>query len=170
MPRTQVQISTTKANRMRSGGLSRNLRAVSFTPQAKIRARYQYLHGPLCNPLHRRLDELVQGHPKLKVGKHRVDLALVDQATDKAKAIFEVKTSASMSAQLFTAFGQLAYYKHRFGNAKTKLFLVLPTSTASDFEAAEFFAQANIQVLFGEAGEFESSEGESLEEVLSSIL
>ncbi|MFP3422883.1 hypothetical protein R0K19_26295, partial [Bacillus sp. SIMBA_161] len=82
------------------------------------------------------------------------------------KAIFEVKTSASMSGQLFTAFGQLAYYKHRFGNAKTKLFLVLPTSTESEFEAAEFFAQANIQVLFGEAGEFESSEGESLEEVL----
>lgn len=140
-----------------------------YTPSQDT-CEYQYLHGPLCNALHRRLAELVQGHPKLKVGKHRVDLALVDQATDKAKAIFEVKTSASMSAQLFTAFGQLAYYKHRFGNAKTKLFLVLPTSTASDFEAAEFFAQANIQVLFGEAGEFESSESESLEEVLSSIL
>lgn len=101
-----------------------------YTPSQDA-CEYQYLHGPLCNALHRRLDELVQGHPKLKVGKHRVDLALVDQASKRAKAIFEVKTSASMSGQLFTAFGQLAYYKHRFGNAKTKLILVLPTSTAS---------------------------------------
>ncbi|SDQ91625.1 hypothetical protein SAMN05216487_4633 [Pseudomonas sp. UC 17F4] len=141
----------------------------SYTPSQDT-CEYQYLHGPLCNALHRRLDELVEGHPKLKVGKHRVDLALVDQASEKAKAIFEVKTSASMSAQLYTAFGQLAYYKHRFGNANTKLFLVLPASTASDFAAAEFFAQANIQVLFGEAGVFENSKGERLEEVLSSIL
>lgn len=141
----------------------------TYTP-SQDSCEYQYLHGPLCNALHRRLGELVEGHPKLKVGKHRVDLALVDQASGKAKAIFEVKTSASMSGQLYTAFGQLAYYKYRFGNANTQLFLVLPTSTASDFKAAEFFAQANIQVLFGEAGVFENSEGDSLEEVLSSIL
>ncbi|WP_248487907.1 hypothetical protein [Pseudomonas sp. CYM-20-01] len=131
---------------------------------------YQYLHGPLCNALHRKLDELVEGHSELKVGKHQVDLALVDKATDKAKVIFEVKTSDSMSAQLYTAFGQLAYYRHRFGSAETKLFLVLPASIASDFAAAEFFAQANIQVLFGEAGIFENSEGESLKEVLGTIL
>lgn len=94
----------------------------------------------------------------------------MDKATDKAKVIFEVETSASMSAQLYTAFGQLAYYQHHFGSAETKLFLVLPASTASDFAAAEFFAQANIQVLFGEAGIFENSEGENLEEVLGTIL
>ncbi|MDU8459291.1 hypothetical protein [Pseudomonas syringae group sp. J254-4] len=131
---------------------------------------YQYLHGPLCNALHRKLDELVEGYSELKVGKHQVDLALVDKATDKAKVIFEVKTSDSMSAQLYTAFGQLAYYRHCFGSAETKLFLVLPTRTASDFAAAEFFAQANIQVLFGEAGIFENIEGESLEEILGTIL
>jgi len=84
--------------------------------------------------------------------------------------IFEVKTSASMSTQLYTAFGQLAYYRHCFGSADTKLILVLPASTASDFAAAEFFAQSSIQVLFGEAGDFEGIEGESLEELLSSIL
>ncbi|WP_225903927.1 hypothetical protein [Pseudomonas shirazica] len=141
----------------------------SYTPSSDT-CEYQYLHGPLCNALHRKLDELVEGHPELKVGKHQVDLALVDKATEKAKVIFEVKTSASMSAQLYTAFGQLAYYKHRYGEANTKLILVLPTGTASDFAAAEFFAQANIQVVFGEAGVFESSKGESLEEMLSSIL
>lgn len=141
----------------------------TYTPSSDT-CEYQYLHGPLCNALHRKLDELVDGHPELRVGKHRVDLALVDRATDKARVIFEVKTSASMSTQLYTAFGQLAYYRHCFGSADTKLILVLPASTASDFAAAEFFAQANIQVLFGEAGVFESSKGESLEEMLSSIL
>ncbi|MDH4430202.1 MULTISPECIES: hypothetical protein [Pseudomonas] len=141
----------------------------SYTPSGAP-CEYQYLHGPLCNALHRKLDELIDGHPELRVGKHRVDLALVDRATDKARVIFEVKTSASMSTQLYTAVGQLAYYRHCFGNADTKLILVLPASTASDFAAAEFFDDANIQVLFGEAGVFENSKGESLEKVLSSIL
>ena len=141
----------------------------SFTP-GQDKCEYQYLHGPLCNALQRKLDELVQDYPNLKVGKHRVDLALVDRASDKAKAIFEVKTSASMSAQLYTAFGQLAYYQHRFGSGDTKLFLVLPANTAADFESAKFFAQANIQVLFGEGGVFEAADGESLEAMLSSIL
>jgi hypothetical protein len=141
----------------------------SYTPSQDI-CKYQYLHGPLCNALHRKLDELVKGNSELKVGKHRVDLALVGRATEKAKVIFEVKTSSSMSAQLYAGFGQLAYYKHRFGDADTKLILVLPASTASDFAAADFFAKANIQVLFGEAGIFESADGESLEDLLSGIL
>jgi len=141
----------------------------SYTP-GQDKCEYQYLHGPLCNALHRKLDQLVKGNSELKVGKHRVDLALVSRATEKAKVIFEVKTSSSMSAQLYAGFGQLAYYRHRFGNVDTRLILVLPASTTSDFAAADFFKQANIQVLFGEAGSFESSDGESLEEVLSGIL
>ncbi|MBJ2256385.1 MULTISPECIES: hypothetical protein [Pseudomonas] len=141
----------------------------SYTPSSDS-CEYQYLHGPLCNALHRKLDELVDGHSELRVGKHRVDLALVDRATDRARVIFEVKISASISPQLYTAYGQLACYRHCFGTADTKLILVLPASTASDFTTAEFFAEANIQVLFGEAGIFESSKGESLGEVLSTIL
>ena len=141
----------------------------SYTPSSDP-CEYQYLHGPLCNALHRKLDELVDGHSELRVGKHRVDLALVDRATDRARVIFEVKISASISPQLYTAYGQLACYRHCFGTADTKLILVLPASTASDFTTAEFFAEANIQVLFGEAGIFESSKGESLGEVLSTIL
>ncbi|MCR3834392.1 MULTISPECIES: hypothetical protein [Pseudomonas putida group] len=47
---------------------------------------------------------------------------------------------------------------------------MLPASIASDFAAAEFFHQANIQVLFGEAGDFESGKVESLQEMLSSFL
>lgn len=141
----------------------------SYVP-GQDKCEYQYLHGPLCNALHRKLDELVKGNSELKVGKHRVDLALVSRATEKAKVIFEVKTSSAMSAQLYAGFGQLAYYRHRFGDVDTKLILVLPASTASDFAAADFFKQANIQVLFGEGGLFENSDGESLEEVLSGIL
>ncbi|KTT42509.1 hypothetical protein RSA46_21190 [Pseudomonas oryzihabitans] len=141
----------------------------TYTP-SQGKHDYQYLHGPLCNALHRKLDDIVKGHPNLQVGKHRVDLALVDKSTGKATAIFEVKTSGSMSAQLYTAFGQFAYYQHRFGTSATKLFLVLPASTASDFSASEFFAHANIQVFFGEKGIFENSNGKNLEQVLSNIL
>ncbi|EJM23330.1 hypothetical protein [Pseudomonas sp. GM25] len=141
----------------------------SYTP-GQDKCEYQYLHGPLCNALHRKLDDLVKENSDLKVGKNRVDLALVSRATEKAKVIFEVKTSSAMSAQLYAGFGQLAYYRHRFGDADTKLILVLPASTASDFAEADFFKQANIQVLFGEGGLFQNSDGQSLEEVLGGIL
>lgn len=127
---------------------------------------YTYQHGPLCNALRRKLNLLVGDHPNLKVGNHQVDVALVDKASGKAKAIFEVKTTASMSAQLYTGFGQLAFYKHRFGTANTKLYLVLPESAHSEFTAGEFFAQAKIQVIFGEAGVFRGSDGHTLEELL----
>lgn len=142
----------------------------SYTPNPGKR-EYPYLHGPLCNALHRKLSELVEGHSELEVRKNcNVDLALVDRATGKAKAIFEIKTSGSLSAQLYTAFGQLAYYHHRFGSAGTKLYLVLPASTASDFTAREFFARANIDVIFGEAGDFQGIDGARLEKLLSSTL
>lgn len=139
----------------------------SYTPASGAR-EYPYLHGPLCNALHRKLDQLFEAHPEIEVRKNcNVDLALVDRSTGKAKAIFEVKTSGVLSAQLYTAFGQLAYYQHRFGNAATKLYLVLPVDTVSEFRAGEFFAQANIGVLFGEAGDFKGIDGESLEDALN---
>ncbi|MGV8180326.1 hypothetical protein [Pseudomonas aeruginosa] len=142
----------------------------SYTPTSE-RREYPYLHGPLCNALHRRLSELVGSNPEVEVRKNcHIDLALVDPATGKAKAIFEVKTSGSLSAQLYTAYGQLAYYQHRFGGAATKLYLVLPANTDSEFKAGEFFTQANIHVLFGEAGDFRGIDGASLEDVLSSTL
>ena len=117
------------------------------------------------------MSEIVEGYSELEVRKNcNVDLALVDRATGKAKAIFEVKTSGSLSPQLYTAFGQLAYYHHRFGSAGTKLYLVLPASTASDFSARELFARANIDVIFGEAGDFQGIDGARLEKLLSSTL
>ncbi|MCP2141277.1 hypothetical protein [Pseudomonas poae] len=132
---------------------------------------YPYLHGPLCNSLHRKLKELAGGSVAVKVLKNRnIDLALVDRNTGKARAIFEVKTSASLSAQLYTAFGQLSYYQHRFGTEDTERYLVLPAHTASDFTAGEFFDKANVHVLFGEAGSFETTDGASLEKVLNSVL
>ncbi|POP76460.1 hypothetical protein [Pseudomonas syringae] len=130
---------------------------------------YTYLHGPLSNALRRKLNLFVSDHPDIEVGNHQVDVALVDRASGKAKAIFEVKTSTSMSAQLYSGFGQLAYYKHLFGTAETKLYLVLPESTSSDFTAGEFFAKANIHVIFGHAGVFRGKDGQSLEEMLRAL-
>ncbi|POD19335.1 hypothetical protein BKM12_12300 [Pseudomonas syringae pv. syringae] len=55
-----------------------------------------------------------------------------------------------LSLWVFGTFGEIipgqsdghvgVYYRHCFGSADTKLILVLPESTASDFVAAEFFA------------------------------
>jgi hypothetical protein len=43
-----------------------------------------------------------------------------------ARAIFEVKTSCSLSEQIYKGIGQLVSYKYFFGNSKTELFLVIP--------------------------------------------
>lgn len=142
----------------------------SYSPNPGKRD-YPYLHGPLCNSLHRKLKELAGGSVAVKVLKNRnIDLALVDCNTGKARAIFEVKTSASLSAQLYTAFGQLSYYQHRFGTEDTERYLVLPAHTETDFTVGEFFDKAEVQVLFGEAGSFRRSDGASLVETLSRVL
>ncbi len=82
---------------------------------------YEYLHGPLCNSLRRNLKNIVSDTPELIVlSNQNVDVALVDAKSGKALVIFEVKTSASLSAQLYSAVGQLAYYKYKHGGADTE--------------------------------------------------
>jgi hypothetical protein len=83
---------------------------------------YDYLHGPLCNALRRQLKVLVHGKRDVSVvsNKH-VDVAIVHGEREIAKVIFEVKTSASFTSQLYSAVGQLYYYKHRHGNDLTLL-------------------------------------------------
>ena len=142
----------------------------TYTPYSDTH-NYQYSHGPLCNGLHRKLDELLNGHCELTVSKNiQTDLALVDRATNKAKVIFEVKKSASMSEQLYSAFGQLSYYKHRYGNMDTKLFLVLPKATMADFTEYQFFDAKDVCVVFGVGGTFVTREDIPLEDVLKDLL
>lgn len=83
---------------------------------------YQYLHGPLCNALHRKLDELVEGHPELKVGKHQVDLALVEKATDKAKVILRSRPAPRCRP---------SFTPHLVSLRTTSIASVMPTPSSS---------------------------------------
>ncbi len=85
---------------------------------------YEYLHGPICNDLQRYLQKITS-KIKYSVAKNKnIDMAIIKN--NKANAIFEVKTSYSLSGQLYKGIGQLETYKHFYGDSKTKLFLVVP--------------------------------------------
>lgn len=86
---------------------------------------YEYLHGPICNELHRYLERIALKR-RYSISKNKkVDVAIIKD--NKAKAIFEVKTSHSLSEQLYKGIGQLLSYRYDFGSSETALFLVVPS-------------------------------------------
>jgi hypothetical protein len=132
---------------------------------------YEYLHGPLCNALRRKLKKLVGNSPTFKVSSNEnIDVAIVDKKSEKAVAIFEVKTSASLSEQLYSAHGQLAYYKYEYGGGKTALFLVLPKETKGQMNCLDFFQGAGIEVIYGEKERFIPSSGIAFPELVTRCL
>ena len=129
---------------------------------------YEYLHGPLCNALRRQLKELVKPSSTVNVLSNKnVDVAIVEKISGTAVAIFEVKTSASLSGQLYSAHGQLAYYKHRYGDATTALFLVLPKETQGQMSSLYFFEKTGIEVIYGEKEEFIAASGRAFSEIVA---
>lgn len=129
---------------------------------------YEYLHGPLCNALRRQLKRHTSDLNDIVVLSNRnVDVAIVDEETKKALAIFEVKTSASLSSQLYSAVGQLAYYKHKYGTPDTETYLVLPKEARDELKCAEFLAGLDISVIFGEKETFKSNAGVALKDLVS---
>ncbi|MBV7527265.1 hypothetical protein KW834_22910 [Pseudomonas sp. PDM29] len=140
-----------------------------FTPKGN-EITYTYKHGPLCNLLKRRLSEILDGHAGFEVGKNKqIDIGIIDKVTNKPVAVFEVKTSASLSEQLYSAYGQLAYYKHRYGTQETKQFLVLPIELRNLFKNSEFFHSAGIQILFSSNEQIYTAEGAILDATVESI-
>ncbi|MFG0608242.1 hypothetical protein [Delftia sp. WSY_14] len=128
---------------------------------------YEYLHGPLCNALRRQLKNLVNEFSTVNVFSNRnVDVAIVNKISGIAVAIFEVKTSASLSGQLYSAHGQLAYYKHKYGNEKTALFLVLPKDSQGQMNSLNFFEDAGIEVIYGEKEEFIATSNLSFSDIV----
>lgn len=87
---------------------------------------YEYLHGPICNELQRYLDGINSKRKYLIAKNKNIDMAIIKN--NIASAIFEVKTSHSLSEQLYKGIGQLVSYKHFFGSSETELFLVVPFS------------------------------------------
>ena len=125
----------------------------------KESAEYEYLHGPLCNQLKSYLEEAVSGSKITLVTKNvHIDVALVSQKSGKASAIFEVKTAALPSNQIYTAVGQVLYYRNLYGDAGTKLYLVLPLSSKST-DTEEFAQSISINILYGDSGKFVLSNG-----------
>ena len=141
-----------------------------FTPN-ESEVTYTYKHGPLCNLLKRRLNEILEGSADFDAGKNKhIDIAIIDKATNKPVAVFEVKTSASLSEQLYSAYGQLAHYKYRFGTEETKQLLVLPIEVKDLFNNAEFFQGAGIQVLFSSDEQIYAADGTTLDAVVASLI
>lgn len=139
--------------------------------KSRPRKDYEYLHGPLCNALCRQLKILVKKSPAVNVLSNKnVDVAIVNVKSNRAIAIFEVKTSASLSGQLYSAHGQLAYYKHKYGGAETSLFLVLPKETEEEMDSLEFFKNSGVQVIYGEKESFTPLSGGTLSQVVDKCI
>ncbi|HEX7634625.1 MAG TPA: hypothetical protein VF427_05005, partial [Noviherbaspirillum sp.] len=134
---------------------------------------YEYLHGPLCNSLARHLRELASTrHVNFEIGKNRnVDVALVAKSEQKARLIFEVKTSAALSPQIYSAIGQLAFYKHAYGDEKCDVAIVLPKSLRNEADHLQDFLDAiGIHLIFGDADGFFDVESRPLEKWLDKLL
>ncbi len=134
----------------------------------KAANEYEYMHGPLCNSLNAWLRKWAR-NTTLEIKKSKnIDAAIV--RNDKALAIFEAKTSGSLSAQLYTAVGQLFYYRHRFGAADCALFLVLPESAIeNEIDEADFFRELGISVIVRKDAEFSAPSGISLSRRLKGL-
>lgn len=126
------------------------------------RSEYEYLHGPLCNQLITYLKIVTNSNHSVFVHKNsNIDVGIFDNVSRTASAIFEVKTSALPSAQVYAAIGQLHYYKYVYGHLKTKLYLVLPLNGKSS-KTEKFVESLNIYVVYGESGNFTFPNGMSL--------
>lgn len=126
----------------------------------KAGSEYEYIHGPLCNQLKTFLERFIGNNKKFTVTKNaHVDVAIVDKKTNKASSIFEVKTASLPSSQIYTAIGQILYYKTLYGNSNTNLFLVLPLNCKSSI-TEKFIEGLEIQLVYGESGDFSLPTGE----------
>ena len=126
----------------------------------KISAEYQYMHGPLCNQLKISLEKSLEKNKNFIVRKNKhIDAAIVARKTKIAHSIFEVKTASLPSSQIYTAVGQLLYYKTLYGVPNTHLYLVLPSHCKSS-AIEKFIEKLGMQVIYGESGKFKLSSGE----------
>lgn len=131
---------------------------------AEKATEYEYLHGPLCNDLQRQLEQIIS-KKGISVAKNiNIDVALTKN--DKAIAIFEVKTSCSLSEQLYKGIGQLLSYKHYYGTSKTNLFLVVPSIDSDKKRLSALMDDVGIRLVESKKNGFFLSNGNELNEFL----
>lgn len=129
---------------------------------SKDSSEYDYIHGPLCNQLKTFLEKNIHNNKKYKVTKNvHVDVAIINKKTDIADSIFEVKTASLPSNQIYTAVGQILYYKRLYGDSNTRLYIVVPLNCKS-LITEEFIEGLGIQLVYGEAGQFTLPNGDEL--------
>ena len=128
---------------------------------------YEYLHGPVCNRLEDHLKKILSsGHLEFGRNSH-VDGAIVDRRTHQATCIFEVKTASLPSSQIYSAVGQLMYYRHLYGSARSHLFAVLPSACRSK-ATEKFLTNLDIVLVYESSGDFKVSSGQTLKAHLES--
>ncbi|MBK8202613.1 MAG: hypothetical protein IPK68_09965 [Bdellovibrionales bacterium] len=100
--------------------------------EGKIKAKkkasssiYDYSHGPIKNSCAEYLKAKFGNELDVKSNVH-VDVALVDRKSKKARAIFEIKTTAQLDGQIYQAIGQLLIYSKLYGTENCQKVLVLP--------------------------------------------
>jgi hypothetical protein len=133
---------------------------------ARVPVTYEYLHGPLCNRLSTTLREWAGERFDVRSTKN-IDSAIVGES-GVARAIFEVKTSGSLSDQLYKAVGQLLHYRWKRGDETTLLILVLPREVQDDAgHASAFLGKQGIHVVFEtEPNRYALADGTALEVLL----
>ncbi|HPD57620.1 MAG TPA: hypothetical protein PKW17_10310 [Smithellaceae bacterium] len=130
-------------------------------------SEYEYLHGPICNSLRRYLEEISNNNVLIRSNKN-VDIAIV--CNEKARVIFEVKTSLNLSNQIYKGIGQLLCYKAQYGLRNSKLFLVLPQATYNKNKInllKKVFKNIGITLIFWDHGKFVSESNRSLSYLLN---
>jgi len=133
--------------------------------QAEI--EYEYLHGPVCNRLENHLKKILS-RGRLEFGKNsHVDGAIVYRLSSRATCLFEVKTASLPSSQIYSAVGQLMYYRHRYGTAGSHLFVVLPSGSRSQ-PTESFLTDLGITLVYESSGDFKVSSGTTLKTHLES--
>ena len=123
---------------------------------------YEYLHGPICNELQKQLEKIGLKQGRSVVKNKNIDVAIIEK--DRAIAIFEVKTSCSLSGQLYKGIGQLVSYKHFYGSAKTELFLVVPS--IDNKKLPNLVDDLGIHLVENKQNSFLLSNGDALKEFL----
>jgi hypothetical protein len=89
---------------------------------------------------------------------------------NRAKAIFEVKTSLNLSDQVYKGIGQLLCYHAEYGLPDSKLFLVLPHASRNNTQLdllRTVFERIGITPVFWNRGKFADENNRELSLLLS---
>jgi hypothetical protein len=130
---------------------------------------YEYTHGPLCNGLFRCLKSLLASRRDLAALKNwNIDAAVVHRPTQRARIIFEVKTTAELGGQIYSAIGQRLSYRHFHGSDECTIALVVPRQCEKDAKNLSAFLESlHIHVIVGDGSTYTTLAGQSLRDFVT---